>query len=114
MRDEDTSAQVLRRRIDLDEKLAPPWSGEPADRRALHRDHERRQSAALAPSKRLTRSAYEKVFLKLVGGGSLRIGDERLTPVKVQGWYHSIFRNQNGEERMLSIDQLLLHMGSWE
>ncbi|HXH94525.1 MAG TPA: hypothetical protein VNN25_23305 [Thermoanaerobaculia bacterium] len=114
MRDDDTSVQVLRRRIDLDEKLAPPWSGEPADRRARQRDHERRQSVPLAPSKRLTRSAYEKVFLKLVSGGSLRIGDERLTPVKVQGWYHSIFRNQSGEERMLSIDQLLAHMGSWE
>ncbi|HEX3067296.1 MAG TPA: hypothetical protein VHX14_01890 [Thermoanaerobaculia bacterium] len=114
MRDEDTSAQVLRRRTDLDEKLAPPWSGEPADRRVRGRDHERRQSVSLAPSKRLTRSAYEKVFLKLVGGGSLRIGGERLTPVKVQGWYHSIFRNQRGEERMLSIDQLLAHLGSWE
>ncbi len=114
MRDEETSTQMLRRRIDLDEKLAPPWSGEPADRRAIKRDHERRLSVSLAPSKRLTRSAYEKVFLKLVSGGSLRIGSERLTPVKVQGWYHSIFRNQRGEERMLSIDQLLAHLGSWE
>ena len=39
--------------------------------------------------------------------------DEVLTPVKVKGWYHSVFRAPNGEERMLSIDQLLRHMGSW-
>jgi len=37
-----------------------------------------------------------------------------LTPVAVKGWYHSIFRAPNGEERMLSIDQLLAYMGAWE
>jgi hypothetical protein len=37
-----------------------------------------------------------------------------LTPVMVKGWYHSIFRAPNGEERMLSIDQLLRYAGSWE
>lgn len=83
-----------RRRIDLDAKLAPPWSGGPS-------------------SRPLTRSAYERVFLKLGSGSRLRIGDEILTPVKVKGWYHSIFRTAGGEERMLSIDQLLKYMGSW-
>jgi len=81
-----------RRRIDLEEKLAPPWSGDPSP---------------------LTRSAYERVFLKLGSRNRLKIGDEILTPVKVKGWYHSIFRDPSGEERMLSIDQLLRYMGSW-
>lgn len=63
--------------------------------------------------RRLTRSAYERVFLKLGTGAQLKIGDEILTPVKVKGWYHSIFRTPSGEERMLSIDQLLKYMGSW-
>ena len=65
-------------------------------------------------SPRLTRSAYEKVFLKLGDGRQLRIGNELLTPVKVKGWYHSIFRDRKGDERLLSIDQLLKYMGSWE
>jgi hypothetical protein len=34
--------------------------------------------------------------------------------VKVKGWYHSIFRDVKGDERLLSIDQLLKYMGSWE
>lgn len=57
---------------------------------------------------RLTRSAYESVFLKLGARSPLMIGDEILTPVKVKGWYHSIFQTPAGEERMLSIDQLRL------
>ena len=92
MRDGGPDPAPRRRRSDLEEKLAPPWSGE-------HR--------------RLTRSAYERVFLKLGSGRQLRIGDEVLTPVKVKGWYHSIFQTPAGEERMLSIDQLLKYMGSW-
>ncbi len=81
-----------RRRDEMDEKLAPPWSSDPNP---------------------LQRSAYERVFLKLGSGSRLKIGEEILTPVKVKGWYHSIFRTAKGEERMLSIDQLLKHMGSW-
>jgi hypothetical protein len=81
-----------RGRSELDEKLAPPWSADPSP---------------------LTRSAYERVFLKLGSSSRLKIGDEILTPVKVKGWYHSIFATPRGEERMLSIDQLLKYMGSW-
>jgi hypothetical protein len=111
-----------RRRADLEEKLAPPWSGEKDDRRHFEsqpgtserRRGERRLASAPFPSsRRLTRSAYEKVFLKLGSGGCLKIDDELLTPVAVRGWYHSIFRDERGEERMLSIDQLLAFHGSW-
>jgi hypothetical protein len=111
-----------RRRADLEEKLAPPWSGEERDRRHLdpqpgtgeRRRSERRQTMVPIPSPhRLTRSAYEKVFLKLGSAGRLKIDDELLTPVAVRGWYHAIFLGEDGEERMLSIDQLLAHHGSW-
>jgi len=85
-----TQSVPRRRRMDVEEKLAPPWASDP-----------------------LRRSAYERVFLKLGGRQRLKIGDEILTPVKVKGWYHSIFRTPTGEERMLSIDQLLKYMGSW-
>jgi hypothetical protein len=116
MHDDDSATSTpRRRRADVDEKLAPPWSGELAERRSrTRRSGERRQSPPLAPSRRLTRSAYEKVFLKLGDGRQLRIGNEVLTPVKVKGWYHSVFRDGKGDERLLSIDQLLKYMGSWQ
>jgi hypothetical protein len=115
MREADASDSTpRRRRVDLDEKLAPPWAGEGADRRRSERHSlDRRQPSEPSASRRLTRSAYEKVFLKLGSGSRLKIGDEILTPIKVKGWYHSIFRTPDGEERMLSIDQLLKYMGSW-
>jgi hypothetical protein len=55
----------------------------------------------------VTHSAYEGVFRKLATGEQLRVGNELLTPIAVKGWYHSIFRTPSGEERMLSIDQIL-------
>jgi hypothetical protein len=116
MSDEDgTDGPARRRKADVDEKLAPPWTGESAERRTRRRHYEeRRKSAPLIPSKRLTRSAYEQVFLKLGAARPLRIGKNLLTPIKVKGWYHSIFRDPKGEEHLLSIDQLLDHMGEWE
>lgn len=113
--DEAATSSPRRRSLDVDEKLAPPWSGETSERRTRARRYsERRGTPSLIPSQRLTRSAYEKVFLKLGEGRQIRIGEELLTPVKVKGWYHSVFRDVKGDERLLSIDQLLDHMGSWE
>lgn len=67
------------------------------------------------PDRRLTRSAYEKVFLKLVSGGRLRIGRQTWTPVGMKGWYHAILRNDSsGRERLITIDQLLKRMNDWE
>jgi len=103
------------RRTDVEEKLAPPWSGDAAARRTRTRRYEeRRKSAPLVPSHPLTRSAYENVFLNLGEGRPLRVGDDVLTPVKVKGWYHSIFRDPKGGEHLLSIDQLLEHMKEWQ
>ncbi len=114
MRDGGGVSQPLRRGADLEEKLSPPWSGDPRDRRTrARRIDDRRSMLSPAPPKRLTRSAYEKVFLNLGSGKRLQIGGETLTPIAVKGWYHSIFRAQNGEERLLSIDQLLEYMGAW-
>ena len=84
MRDEAESTPH-RRRTDVEEKLAPPWRGEP----------------------RLTRSSYEKVFLRLGSTRPLKIGRELLTPVGVKGWYHAVFRDASGDVRLLSIDQIL-------
>jgi len=113
MDDASDSPLLTRRRVDVDEKLDPPWTGERSDRRGIGRPGRERRRVPAFPSRPLTRSAYEKVFLKLASGERLKIGGELLTPVKVKGWYHSIFRTTGGEERMLSIDQLLKYMGSW-
>ena len=57
---------------------------------------------------------YEQVFLKLVSGGRLRVGDEIYRPIGMKGWYHAIFRrDSDGAERLLSIDQLLERMNDW-
>jgi hypothetical protein len=112
---DETETVVRRRRSDVEEKLAPPWRGEGTDRR-MHvtlpariqrRAPSERRASAPAVSPRLHRSQYERVFLRLGTGKPLRIGRELLTPVGVKGWYHAVFRNASGDERMLSIDQVL-------
>ena len=108
----EIEAEPRRRRRDLEEKLAPPWAGEQGERRTRARRYaDRRSSGSSAPSPRLTRSAYEQVFLNLGSRRQVRIGGDLLTPVAVRGWYHSVFRDPKGEERLLSIDQLL--DGAW-
>ena len=88
------------------------WSRGSERRRAERRQ---RVEAVPFPDRRLSRSAYEKVFLKLVSGGRLRIGRQTWTPVGMRGWYHAIFRNDvNGRERLFTIDQLLTRMADWE
>jgi hypothetical protein len=101
-----------RRRSDV-EALSPPWAGESTDRRAKSRVSIERRSAPPLLAPKLSRSVYENVFLNLGNGRRLRIGDETLTPVCVKGWYHAIFATLDGDERMLSIDQLLAYSGSW-
>lgn len=84
-----------------------------ADRRAADR---RRQAKPVPfPDRRLTRSAYEQVFLKLVSGGTLVINGQNYTPVGMKGWYEAIFRRESdGVERLISIDQLLKRINDWK
>ncbi|HEY2943475.1 MAG TPA: hypothetical protein VGN09_13665 [Vicinamibacteria bacterium] len=98
--------------------LAPP-SGSvrrraPAAERR-RRERRGRQDPIPFPDRRLTRSAYEQVFLKLVSGERLRIGRETYTPIGMKGWYHAVFRrDSDGHERLLTIDQLLRKMKDWQ
>jgi hypothetical protein len=89
-------------------------SAAPRERRRL-RERRRNQYAIPFPDRRLTRSAYEQVFLKLVSGGRLSLGGDLYRPVGMKGWYHAIFRSErSGEERLLTIDQLLQKMNDWQ
>ena len=83
------------------------------DRR--RRERRGRQDPIPFPDRRLTRSAYEQVFLKLVSGERLRVGRETYTPIGMKGWYHAVFRrDSDGHERLLTIDQLLKKMKDWQ
>jgi hypothetical protein len=117
--DDSDARPPRRRRADVEEKLSPPWRGEGSDRRERvtmpprlqRRDSpDRRRDAPAPPAPRLTRSAYERVFLRLAAGKQLKIGRDVLTPVGVKGWYHAVFRDAKGGERLLSIDQVLENM----
>ena len=89
-------------------------NGSPARERRKRNERRKNQYSIPFPDRRLTRSAYEQVFLKLVSGGRLRVGSDLYTPVGMKGWYHAIFRRESdGAERLLSIDQLLKKMGDW-
>lgn len=101
---------VDRRSISLLSGTASPSAVE------RRRGVERRRNAYATPfpDRRLTRSAYEQVFLKLVSGGRLRMGADLYTPIGMKGWYHAIFRRESdGAEKLLSIDQLLKKMNDW-
>ncbi len=119
-------AALSRRKNDAQGKLVPPRGSEYIDRRGTsllsqkppreRRRMERRKTTYTIPfnDRRLTRSAYEQVFLKLVSGGRLKVGKDLYTPVGMKGWYHAIFRRESdGRERLLSIDQLLKKINDW-
>jgi hypothetical protein len=92
--------------------LLPP-AGRSRDRRK--RKDRRRQAFAIPfPDRRLTRSAYEQVFLKIVSGGHLRMDGDTYTPIGMKGWYHALFRrDSDGSEKLVSIDELLGKMQDW-
>jgi hypothetical protein len=121
---------LSRRRGDRPGKLVPKRPTQYLDRRSLtllgngngrpnqerRKTNERRRHAYTIPfpDRRLTRSAYEQVFLKLVSGGRLKMGTDIYTPVGMKGWYHAIFRRESdGAEKLLTIDQLLRKMNDW-
>lgn len=111
-----------RRASDLEEHLAPPWRGEAQGRRERvtlparnERRHalDRRAAPRPAPSPRLSRSAYERIFIRLGSGQRVRLEGELLTPVAMDGWYRVVLRDRRGAERSVSIDQLLDEAEGW-
>jgi hypothetical protein len=122
-------AVLSRRRSDRPGKLVPKRPTQYVDRRGVSllggngrsaserrrgKERRRRHQVIPFPDRRLTRSAYEQVFLKLVSGARLKVGNDVYTPVGMKGWYHAIFRRESdGAERLLSIDQLLRRMNDW-
>jgi hypothetical protein len=119
---------LTRRRNDTPGRLMPPRASQYLDRRGTSllppretpqerrnaSERRRRNFAIPFPDRRLSRSAYEQVFLKLVSGGRLRQGGDVYTPIGMKGWYHALFRRDtDGAEKLFSIDELLGKMNDW-
>src|SRR6185436_11447096 len=106
-----------RRRADSPVPRAVPAPRPRKRARAVERRRDDRrilQAPVPFPDRRLTRSAYEQVFLKLVSGGRLKMGVDTYTPVGMRGWDQAVFRrDSDGRQRLLSIDKLLEHMDDW-
>ncbi len=122
------SRTLSRRQTDTPGKLMPPRGSSYLDRRGMsllpprvvrpdrRKAAERRRDSYTIPfpDRRLKRSAYEQVFLKLVSGGHLRLDGQVYTPVGMKGWYHALFRRESdGAEKLMSIDELLGMMEEW-
>jgi len=121
------NGSLSRRRTDTPGKLMPRRPTQYLDRRGTallppSAARERRRTAERRrkhlhipfPDRRLTRSAYEQVFLKLVSGGRLKMGEDLYRPVGMKGWYTAVFRRESdGAERLLTIDQLLQKLNDW-
>lgn len=73
-----------------------------------------RKKAIPFPDRRLTRSAYERVFLMLVSGKAIDVGGKRYRPVGMRGWTHAVFKSEkDGSTKLVSIDDLLGRMRDW-
>jgi hypothetical protein len=114
------SATPARRRGGRDSPLAAAFASPP--RRTVRRPQSERRVRERRvrpeplpfPDRRLTRSAYEQVFLKLVSGGRLKVGSESYKPVGMRGWDQAVFRRESdGRQRLFTIDQLLRRMKDW-
>lgn len=86
------------------------------ERPAAYEDVGRRASwDNLFPEKVLARSRYERVLMRAISGRKLWLGDTAFTPVGMRGWSQVVFRREpDGGRRVLSIDELLVHLDDWE
>ena len=110
-------AKPHRRATDILEVLDPPWTMDDLERRrpnvsrafAEKRSSDRRSmQPSLLTRSPLTRSRYEQLFSDIATGAPIRIGPDLFRPVAMRGWYHAIVRrDSDGEERIISIDQLV-------
>jgi hypothetical protein len=68
----------------------------------------------LFPPAQLARSRYERVLIRAISGQQLRLRRRTLQPVGMRGWAAVVFRDGNGRREVISIDDLIQHLGDWE
>jgi len=70
--------------------------------------------ANLFPLKTLSRSKYERIFMRAIAGRKLRLQGDSYTPTGMRGWSHVVFlRDRDQSRRVLSLDFLLRHEQNW-
>ncbi|MGH9459256.1 MAG: hypothetical protein ACRD2J_16595 [Thermoanaerobaculia bacterium] len=98
----------------VDRRRRQPVRGPRLPERRGNGDRRKMKIPTPFPDRRLKRSAYEQVFLRLVSGRKLKVGGHTFTPIGMKGWYHALFRDDaNGRQRLFTIDQLLRKMDDW-
>ena len=71
--------------------------------------------ADLFPIRALSRSRYERVFIRAISGRKLRLGREWYTPVGMRGWSRVVFqRDRDGTRHVLPLDFLMQHLKDWD
>jgi hypothetical protein len=68
----------------------------------------------LFPAQQLARSRYERVLIRAISGRRLQLGRRTLTPVGMSGWSAVVFRGEDGQREVISIDELTQHLSAWE
>jgi hypothetical protein len=67
----------------------------------------------LFPEAELERSRYEQVLIRAIRGDRLRMEGRRWLPVRMRGWSAVVFRAEDGERRVVGIDELTRRLGDW-
>jgi hypothetical protein len=71
--------------------------------------------ADLFPLRALSRSRYERVFIRAISGRKLRLNREWYTPVGMRGWSRIVFqRDRDGTRHVLPLDFLMQHLRDWD
>jgi hypothetical protein len=69
----------------------------------------------LFPERELSRSRYEQVLIRAIGGQVLTMGGARYVPAKMRGWSQVVFLRENDHTRhVFGIDYLIGHLQDWE
>jgi hypothetical protein len=68
----------------------------------------------LFPEKNLSRSRYERVLIRAIGGRRLRMNGAWYIPVGMRGWSTVVFRREEtGATRLVPVDALIAHLDEW-
>lgn len=68
----------------------------------------------LFPPAQLARSLYERVVIRAVSGQPLHVNGRRLCPVGMRGWSAVVFRHEDDQREVITIDELVEHLEAWE
>lgn len=71
--------------------------------------------ANLFPVRALSRSRYERLFIRAISGRKLHLNGDWYTPMGTQGWSHVVLRRDRDQTRhVFSLDSLLDHLDDWD